>query len=170
MAFPTPVRRLVFLVSGLALAVILPIDVSPAAPAPRITGGCTPTKVKYALSTRGTTTTSTSPVTVDDTAVNFTQAKTGCVIVDFTAFQQLDDPPPGTIVVRALLKDSGGTALPGRPSSVVLNLTTGDGDVRTLQFVFPEVVPGNYSLRMQMSSPSGGGILVSAPDVVVHYN
>lgn len=154
----------------LALAMTLPMDASRSAPAPRITGSCSPTKVKFSLSTRGTTTTSTDPVTIDETAISFTQAKTGCVIVDFTASKQLDDPPPGTIVIRPLLKDSGGATLPARPSSVVLTFTTGDSDVRTIQFVFRDVVPGNYTIRMQMNSSDGGGILVSAPNVVVHYN
>jgi hypothetical protein len=162
--------KALLLVASIALLSVPPIDASHSAPAPRITGSCSPTKVRYALSTRGTTTTSTDPVTIADTAISFTQAKTGCVIVDFTAFKELDDPPPGTIVIRPLLKNSSGAALPARPSTVVLNLATGNGDVRTIQFMFPDVVPGNYTLRMQMNSMSGGGILVSAPNVVVHYN
>jgi hypothetical protein len=145
-----------------------PIDA--AAPATRVTGSCSPSKVKYALSSRGTSTTSSDPVTIPDTAINFIQAKAGCVIVDFTATTRLDDPPPGVIVIHPFLKESGGTIVPSAPQDAVLNFSTVDGDIRTVQFVFSAVAPGNYTLRMQMHSAGGGAIFVIGPNVVAHYN
>lgn len=168
MAFSTTAKFL--LVATAALLSAPSIDASRSAPATRVTGSCSPSKVQYALSSRGTTTTSGDLVTIPDTAINFTQTKAGCVIVDFTATTRLDDPPPGVIVIHPLLKDSGGTIVPSQPQDAVLNFSTVDGDIRTIQFVFWAVAPGNYTLRMQMHSAGGGGIVVIGPNVVVHYN
>jgi hypothetical protein len=160
----------VLLLGAVALLIAPPVDRAHSAPAPRNTGACSPTKVRYALSNRDTATTSTNPVTIVDTAVRFIQARAGCVIVDFTSKDGLDDPPPGTMFIRATLKRSDGTVVSGRPSGAQLNFTTGEPEIRTLQFVFPDVTPGNYLLRMQVESSAGGGVVVSAPNTVVHYN
>jgi hypothetical protein len=158
------------LVAAVALLVALPAAHSRAAPAPRIVGACNPSKVKFSLSARDTETTSASPVNIADTATTFTQARTGCVIVDFTATDGLTDPPPGAMFIDAMLVHSGGAEVPGRPSSATLNFAASGFENRAIQFVFPDVTPGNYVLRMRVSSSNGGGVLVSSPNTVVHYN
>jgi hypothetical protein len=159
-----------FLFTCAALLMALPVVQSRAAPAPRISGACNPTKVKFALSGRGTTTTSTTLTNLPETAIPFTQARTGCVILDFTASIGLSDPPPGGVNIRAALAHSDGTAVSGRPFSVRLNFPDGNFDTRTIQFVFPNVTPGSYIIRMQTDSSNGGGIHVSSPNTVLHYN
>jgi hypothetical protein len=158
------------LVAAVALLMPLPADRSGATPPPRVLGSCAPSKVKFALSSHFTPTASTDPVNITDTAFSFTQARQGCVIVDFTASDDLSDPPPGTLEIGAVLKRSDGATLPGRPSIARVNLAASGFDTRTIQFVFPDVAPGQYVIRMQVDSPNGGGVDVSSPNVVVHYN
>jgi hypothetical protein len=157
------------LAGAAALVMALPVDQARAVP-PRTLGACTPTKVKFALSRRTTTTALTSFVNLPDTGFGFVQARRGCVIVDFTAFEQINDPPPDIIYIRAQLKKRNGTIVSGRPSSARLNFTVGGSDSRTTQFVFPNVTPGRYVINMQAASSSGGGLTVSSPNIVVHYN
>jgi len=164
-----PKRAPSFLLAA-SVALLIPADHSGAAPPPRILGSCNPSKVKFSLSSHFTTTTSTAAVNITDTALSFTQSKQGCVIVDFTSAEGLSDPPPGTVDISAELKDSGGTTLPGRPSVAHIQLAASALDTHTIQFVFPDVPPGVYEIRMRLNSPNGGAVEVSSPNTVVHYN
>jgi hypothetical protein len=159
-----------FVLGANVALLLIPAGHSTAAPPPRILGSCNPSKIKFALSSNFTPTTSTTAVNITDAAFSFTQARQGCVIVNFTSSDALSDPPPGTVNITAVLKNSGGTALPGRPSVAHVNLAASGFDTRTIEFVFPDVPPGAYVIRLQMSSPSGGGVEVSSPNTVVHYN
>jgi hypothetical protein len=159
-----------FLLVAVVLVASAPFDRSQSATPPRVVGACNPTKVKFALSTHDTGTASTSPVNITETGMNFTQAKTGCVIVDFPASTGLSDPPPGAMFIRAVLTQGGGEALTVRPEMVRLSFSSSDFDTRTLEFVFPNVTPGSYVLRMQVNSSNGGGVSVDFPNTVVRYD
>lgn len=159
-----------FLLVSIALLASTPAGQSLSATGPRIAGACNPTKVKFALSAHDTETTSTSPVSIVDTGMTFTQAKPGCVIVDFQAIYGLADPPPGAMFIRAVLAHSGGTTVAGRPDLIRVSLADSDSETRSMEFVFPDVTPGNYVIRMKVNSSNGGGVTVDFPDTVVHYD
>jgi hypothetical protein len=145
-----------------------------AAPAPRVIGSCSPTKVKFVLSSRGTTTPADGVlINIPDTGFAFTQAKRGCVIVDFTSYTQVTDAAQDTVVIRATLKPSGGSAFLGRPTDARLQPANTNFDTRTVEFVFSDIPPGTYTLRMLMggnAATTTDTVLVSFPNVVVHYN
>lgn len=127
-----------------------------AAPQAVVSGGCTDvTKINYKSDDSiDHFTFSTSFVNVPNSGVSFNQGGTGsgCVIVTFSA--ETFTEPNGVMQVRARLDDSV-TAAPG----VVQFSGDDDEDFdgrwarsRAFTFIFPSVMPGSHSVRVQFRS------------------
>jgi hypothetical protein len=165
-----------FLCAGAAALLLAALSSGGAlsAPAPRVVGSCNPAKVKFVMSSRGTTTPADGVViNIPDAAFAFTQAKRGCVIVDFTAFAEVTDATQDSVVIRATLTPSGGTAFLARPTDARFQPANTNFDIRTVQFLFANVPPGAYTVRMLMAGNAAtttDTVLISSPNVVLHYN
>jgi hypothetical protein len=114
-----------------------------------------------------------SLVNIAETGFGFRQARSGCVIVDFTAYVEVTDFTQDSVVVRATLTPNGGATVLGVPTDARFQPANNEYDVRTVEFVFANVAPGSYRLRMLMGGTSAtptDTIHVASPNVVVHYN
>jgi hypothetical protein len=106
-------------------------------------------------------------VPLPGTATSFTQAGPGrgCVIVVFTA--ELEQLADNQVNVRAILSGIG----VAEPTEVSLK---SDGastfeSAHGMQFVFPSVAPGSYTLRIQWRATEGELIAATERVVVVHH-
>ena len=130
------------------------------------TGACTPTKVRYISASAGGTTHSTTPVNFLANNVNFVQggASASCVIVRFSAHAEGNSG--NTVVVRAVMD---GATLGLQPDM----LFSDGGDLvtqaRSFDFIFPNVAPGNHSIRVQFRSPSGNDVSIGQHNIIVQY-
>jgi hypothetical protein len=145
-----------------------------APPPPRILGSCNPTKTKFALSVRGTTANANGVlVNVNEGAFAFTQTARGCVLVDFSAFLQVTDAAQDSVIVQATLTAGSGGPVLGRPSNALFQPANNNADTRAAEFVFADVMPGTYTVRLQMSgsaATTSDTVMVNDPNIVVHYN
>jgi len=127
---------------------MLPPAAAPAAPT---VVTCAPTKLKVAVSLlEPSVTESSSFVTVPETHVGFTQggSSKSCVIVRFSA-ETFASGPDSAVRVRALL-DNTKVAIPAEVTySAVDNF---DRAAHSYEFVFPNVAPGNHTIKMQFRS------------------
>jgi hypothetical protein len=124
--------------------------------------------VTFRAATSRESTSSTAFSNIPDAGVNFTVGGDDptCVVVVFSAEAQtgLDR----NMAVRARLLSGIGVGEPpqvffGRHADVGLH-------TRSMQFVFPEVPPGNQSLRIQFRSTGPGDVVrIGARTTVVHH-
>ena len=128
----------------------------PAAAAATI-GTCSPTRVKFLASDVAFfTTSSTTFVNVGQGAVNFTQGGTqpSCVIVSLSAnsFAVGHSPStPAPLTVRIMMD---GTT-PALPNEVDFSDGNDTGNqVRSFDFIFPSVAPGEHTIRVQIKTTS----------------
>jgi hypothetical protein len=127
---------------------------------------CSPTKVNGSASALvDTSTTSGTFVNIPEAAVNFHQGgvSASCVIVRFSAEAYSNN----LVIVRAYL-DRTTAALPNEviytghdPNFLVR--------VRSYEFVFPSVAPGNHTVRMQFRSGDGESALVTRYNTIVQF-
>ena len=143
---------------------------SAAQPLATVSGGCAPTALRYVTVTTGITTTSTSFVTVSGTTINFVQGGTTakCVIVSFSAMA--DAVASNVMIVQAVL--DGNTIIPCQPGATDFAASFATATPRsahTMNFVCPNVAPGNHSIKMQYVSVYGGAVSLDHRTMIVHY-
>lgn len=129
-------------------------------------GSCVVNRVTYRADTNGGGSTSSTTFTnMPQAALNFTVGGTQptCVIVVFTA--QTQTTATENMLVRARITGIGS----GVPAEFSMGPGTGTTEARPAQFVFENVAPGDYSLRIQYLSVSGTTVTVSRPTLVVHH-
>jgi hypothetical protein len=131
-----------------------------------IQGSCTINQATFRAETiGGGSTSSMTFVNIPDTTLDFTVggANPTCVIVVFTA--QTQNTADENMLVRA--------RIPGLGNGVPADFSTGPGtgvtEGRPAQFVFGNVPPGDYTLRMQFRSVSGTTVTLTRPTVVIHH-
>jgi hypothetical protein len=108
----------------------------------------------------------TSFVNIPEATVDFTQvgAAGSCVIARFSA-ETVSGADAGDILfVRAVLDNSVGQPLFVRYSAVE-NVYR----AHTFEFVFPTVMPGAHTVRMQYRGNSGNPVSIGMHTLVVHY-
>jgi hypothetical protein len=142
----------------------------PALAAPPETGTCSPTAVKYLASSKdGGHTNSTTPVTIPQGTVNFKQGGSGpsCVIVRFSG--QAVVSASGDLIIIAAQLDGATAAVPNQAAfagDTSANVVTRS---HAFDFVFPDVAPGNHTLRMQYMSTLGTSVQMDRHTIVIHY-
>jgi hypothetical protein len=150
------------LCGGLLLAVLTPA----AAPAAPTVVTCSPTKMKVVASdpTIQSQTTSATFANIPQTKVGFTQgAAGGCVIVRFSA--QTSATLNATLIIRAFL-DNANAALAAK---VAYTDNNGGVGAHSYEFIFPSVIPGPHTVRMQFRSLTGIAAVVVRQNTVVQF-
>jgi hypothetical protein len=146
----------------LMLVASWPVD----ATAQDVQGSCTVNRATFrAETTGGGSTSSTTFVNMPQAALNITVggANPTCVIVVFTA--QTQTTADENMLVRARIPGIGN----GVPAELSMGPGTGTTEARPAQFVFDDVPPGDYTVRMQYLSVTGSTVTVTRPTLVVHH-
>jgi hypothetical protein len=144
------------------LAALWPVD----AAAQNAQGSCIVNRATFrAQTTGGGSTSSTAFVNIPNAALNVTVggANPTCVVVVFTA--QTQTTANENMLVRARIPGIGN----GIPAEFSMGPGTGTTEARPAQFVFDNVPPGAYTVRMQYRSVPGTTVTVTRPTVVVHH-
>jgi hypothetical protein len=132
-----------------------------------VQGSCVVNRATFrAETTGGGSTSSTTFVNIPETALDVTVggANPTCVIVVFTA--QTQTTANENMLVRARIPGIGN----GVPAEFSMGPGTGTTEARPAQFVFDNVPPGDYSVRMQFRTVSPGTtVTLTRPTVVVHH-
>jgi hypothetical protein len=132
-----------------------------------VQGSCVVNRATFrAETTGGGSTSSTTFVNIPQAALNVTVggANPTCVIVVFTA--QTQTTANENMLVRARIPGIGN----GVPADFSMGPGTGTTEARPAQFVFEDVPPGDYSVRMQFRSVvAGTTVTLTRPTVVVHH-
>ena len=146
----------------LMLALLTP----PAASAAPTIGACSPTKVKYIVSTLVHQTNLPTYGNIPEAALGFVQGgiRASCVIVRFSA--EVFAGPSDFLYLRAFL-DGTTAALPVEIQFAVADAT--GPSARSFEFVFPNVPPGNHVVRMQYRSGGGGFVTIWDHTTVLQY-
>jgi len=139
------------------------------APAAPTLGTCSPTQLKYSVSTLDLSSTSSEAfVNVPETTVSFNLGSASCVIVRFSAMTQAG--AGNHVAVRAFL-DNAAAAIP--PQVLYSGDDSGAPDgaarARAYEFVFPNVASGSHILRMQFKSGNGTVVKVHRHTTVIQY-
>jgi len=151
-----------FPAAGLMLAALWPVD----ATAQNAQGSCVVNRATFrAQTTGGGSTSSTAFVNIPNASLNVTVggANPTCLIVVFTA--QTQTTATENMVVRARIPGIGN----GIPAEFSMGPGTGTAEARPAQFVFDNVPPGAYRVRMQYRSVPGTTVTITRPTVVVHH-
>jgi hypothetical protein len=153
--------------SGLVLAAALVTAAMwPAGAAAQAEGSCTVNRATFRSDPGFSSTNSATFVNIPDTALEIAVggADPTCVIVVFSAQTQTTENE--NMAIRARIPGIGN----GEPEEVNFGPGTGAVEARAAQFVFEEVPPGNYTLRMQYRSSVGATtVTIGKPTVVVHH-
>ncbi|MPZ58987.1 MAG: hypothetical protein GEU91_21370 [Rhizobiales bacterium] len=131
-----------------------------------VQGSCVVNRATFRAQTSGGgSTNSTTFVNIPQTALDVTVggANPTCAIVVFTA--QTQTTADENMVVRARIPGIG----IGVPAEFALGTGTGATESRPAQFVFENVPPGTYTVRMQYRSVPGTTVTITRPTVVVHH-
>jgi hypothetical protein len=129
-------------------------------------GTCTVNRATFRASANCASTSSASFVNIPQTQLDFTVggAAETCVIVVFSA--QTQTAADENMGVRAFITGLGS----GEPADTFLGAGTGAVEARSTQFMFENVSPGDYSLRMQYRSGlAGSSVTICEPTVVIHH-
>ena len=146
---------------GLCFAVVSTTPV--AAPAAPVAGACETTGTKAKVSTTRQSTSSTTFVNVIETAIFFTQSRTGCVIISFSAEAGGNT---NTLMFVSAVIDGFGCA----PYNVAFVSPQIDPTVRTVNFLCPNIGTGNHQAKMLFRSGGPGGVWFYARTMIVHYS
>jgi len=149
-----------------AVALMLAALWSADAAAQNVQGSCVVNRATFrAQTTGGGSTSSTTFVNVPNAGLNVTVggANPTCVIVVFTA--QTQTTANENMLVRARIPGIGN----GVPAEFSMGPGTGTTEARPAQFVFNNVPPGNYTVRMQYRSVPGTTVTITRPTMVVHH-
>lgn len=151
---------------GLVLfAMSLPATAWAASP---INGGCSPNTLKYSASALDSASTAADFVNIPQASVGFKQGgtKASCVIVRFAALSYGGDGV-NSITVRALVDD----ATPAIPAEIWYgSYEQHAAGVRSFDFIFPSIAPGNHVVRMQFKSEGGGTVYINQHNTIVHFS
>jgi hypothetical protein len=129
-------------------------------------GTCTVNRATYRTSANCASTSSAAFANIPQTALDFTVggAAPTCVIVVFSA--QTQTTADENMGVRAVITGLGSA----QPADTFLGAGTGAVEARSTQFVFENVSPGDYTLRMQYRSGSdGSNVTICEPTSVIHH-
>jgi hypothetical protein len=152
---------------GLVAAALILVPLWPVgAAAQNVQGSCVVNRATFRAQTSGGgSTSSTTFVNIPNTALNLTVggANPTCVIVVFTA--QTQTTANENMVVRARIPGIG----IGVPAEFSMGPGTGTTEARPAQFVFENVPPGDYTVRMQYRSIPGTTVTLTRPTLVVHH-
>jgi hypothetical protein len=131
-------------------------------------GGCTPNAVKFKVSTLFQSTTSTSPVDVSETTLNFGQGGTSasCAIVSFSS--EASAAANEVMLVDAVL-DGSTICSPGGNFFVRSNSVATDLADRAMNYVCPDVAPGKHSVKIQFRSGGGGQVALDFRTTLAHF-
>lgn len=138
-----------------------------------VSGNCSPTKVKFIASDSFAPTTSLTFMNLTESVVNFTQGGTSpsCVIVSVSADPISAPQVPGNpapLTVRAVID----RVLVALPNEVDFSDGGDSGNqVRSFDFIFPEIAPGAHSVRIQFKTVSAGlpGTTMNRHNVIVNF-
>ena len=148
---------------GLCFAVVSTTPV--AAPAAPVAGACETTGTKVKVSTTYQSTASTAYVNVIETAIPFTQRRTGCVIISFSS--EVDLQPNDSMYVVATVDGFGcapyNTVFAGVDNLVHLT------NVRAMNFLCLNVGTGNHTAKMMFRSFLGNGVGLGKRTMILHY-
>jgi hypothetical protein len=153
-------------VATLAGAALLLAAVTSVTAAPLAAGGCETTASKYKVSAAFQSTTSTTFVDVMETAINFQQGGSGCVIVSFAGMASAN---PNTLMyVRARL-DGATDCLPNDNAFAGSGATASPSADRAMNYVCGKVAPGSHVIKMQFRTGSGPTVSLRSRTIIVHY-
>ena len=129
-------------------------------------GSCLVNRVKYRTTANQNGTYSTGFVDVPDSYVSITVggANPSCVIATFSASARVVN---STMYVRAYIPQLGATAEP--QSSFFTALSGSLFHAHSMQFVFPSIPPGQYSVRIQYRSQNGQLVFVGTRTLTVQF-
>jgi hypothetical protein len=154
-----PPRGGAVLAAALVMAALWPTDAA-------AQGTCTVNRATFRTEANFASTDSTTFVSIPQTALDITVggAAPTCVIVVFSAETQTTVNE--NMGVRARISGFG----IGEPAEVFFGPGTGAVEARAAQFVFEDVPPGDYTVRMQFRSAiAGTTVTIGRPTMVVHH-
>jgi hypothetical protein len=130
------------------------------------TGTCNPNRVTFRIATSQEGTTAIDFVNVPGGYVNINVGGTSpsCVIATFSASARANN---SIMFVRARIQQLGAIAEPAsaffaEPSGVFFK-------AHSMQFVFPNIPPGQYTVRAQFRSQNGQLVVVGSRTLTVEY-
>ena len=137
-----------------------------AAPAAPVAAGiCDTTAARAKVSTTFQNTISKTYVDVIETAIPFTQRRTGCVIISFSS--EVDLQPNDSMYVVATVDGFGcapyNTVFAGVDNLVHLT------NVRAMNFLCLNVGTGNHTAKMMFRSFLGNGVGLGKRTMILHY-
>jgi hypothetical protein len=137
----------------------------PSGAAAQSQGSCTVNRATYRVGANCANTTSTEFVNIPQGLQDVTVggANPTCVIAVFSAQTQTTDDE--NMVVRAFIPGIGVAV----PDNTAFGPGTGTAEARAAQFVFEDVPPGDYSVRIQYRSVTGSNVTLCEPTLVVHH-
>src|SRR6476620_581694 len=140
----------------------------PSSRAALVKGSCSPERMKITVATDFNTTTSKTFVRVTNSQISFTQGGTApsCVIVSFTS--EASAAANEVMRMRVLL-DSSTTCLPDDNIFVRSNATVTDLADRAMNFVCPDIAPGDHDVQVQYRSTNGGSVSLAFRTQIVNY-
>jgi hypothetical protein len=138
-----------------------------AAEAPVVQAVCTTTVSKAKVSKTARVTTGTTFVDVIDTQIGFIQggSSPSCVIVSFSA--EASAAANTAMVVEALL--DGVVCQPDGNFFVASTAAVVGIADRAMNYVCPDVAPGNHLAKIHFRSSSGGAVTLAFRTTIVHY-
>ena len=129
-----------------------------------VLGSCKPTQLLYyATPLDQSSTTSSTFVTIPQTAIPINLFEFSCVIVRFSAMTYASDGRQ--VEIRAVLNSR--VAL---PAAVQYSGDDSKANAHSYEFIFGRVEAGSYRLKMQFRSTLGGAVAVHRHTTVVQYN
>ena len=147
---------------GLCFAVVLTTPaVAPAAP---VGGACETTGTKAKVPTTFYSPESKTYVPVSETAIPFTQRRTGCVIISFSAEANTNT---NTVMFVTAVVD-GFSCVPYDTAFAVYHIEI--AVARTMNFLCPNVPgPGNHTASIMARSGGTGGVWLEKRTTIVLY-
>ena len=133
---------------------------------PAAAGTCNLNRVRYRTATNQNSTYSVNFVDVPDSSINVNigGVNPSCVIVTFSASARVVN---SIMYVRAYIPQLGATA---QPETAFFTALSGNlFHAHSMQFVFPSIPPGQYSVRVQFRSQNGQLVVVGTRTVTVQY-
>ena len=158
-------RRVIATLAAIGLcftAVSTTPAVAPAAPV--FAGTCDTTGTKARVSTTTQTTGgSSSFVPVIETTIPFTQRRTGCVIVSFSA--KAASNTSARMYVTAVV-DGFGCA----PYDILFVASDQEPIARAMNFVCPDIGTGNHTAKIMFRSTGPAGAVLYDRTTILHYS
>ena len=150
---------------GFLGAALIVVALWPAGAAAQAQGTCTVNRATYHVGANCASTSSTTFVNIPQALVDVTVGGTAptCVIAVFST--QTQTTADENMLVRARIAGIG----IADPADTGLGAGIGSVEARSAQFVFEDVPPGDYTVRMQYRSVPGTTVTICEPTLVVHH-